>query len=152
MPSVYSSLRLPAPPQQIWDILTDFEHYSEWNPVIQSISGEQCTNGRLHLQMKNPRTSKVRKSDPIIKNWSPVCHLHWRARPFDLPGLFTEYHHFILQPSADGMSTDFEHFELFSGIFAYLIKYFRKIKYSDREDAFNAMNDALKKRAGHPRK
>ena len=50
------------------------------------------------------------------------------------------------------MSTDFEHFEILSGILAYVLKYFRKSVYWDMEDAFAAMNEALKERAGHPRK
>ncbi|OQU97625.1 hypothetical protein CLAIMM_03526 [Cladophialophora immunda] len=152
MPSVYTKLRLPAPPQQIWDILTDFEHYSEWNPVMLKISGDQCMGGRIHTEVKNPRTSRVRKFNPVIMNWSPVAHLHWRARLFDLPGLLTGYHHFILQPSADGMSTDFEHFEIMSGILSYVLKYIKPSVYLDLEQAFAAMNDALKERAGHPRK
>jgi len=60
--------------------------------------------------------------------------------------LFTGYHHFILQPSADGKSTDFENFELFSGIIAYLMEYVGKT-YSDTEEGFKAMNEALKERA-----
>jgi len=147
MPSIYTSIRLPAPPQEIWDILTDFEHYPEWNPYFQKVSGEQCKNGRLHLQIKNPRSLKVVEFHPIIQNWSPVCHLHCRSRFLDVPGLFTGYHHFILQPSADGKCTDFEHFELFSGIIAYPMKYIGKI-YSDAEEGFKAMNEALKERAG----
>jgi len=83
MPAVYTSLRLPSPPQLIWDILTDFEHYSDWNPVYQKISGDQCSEylnktyrsnrlvteannreagGRIHTEVKNPRTSKGSQS------------------------------------------------------------------------------------------
>jgi hypothetical protein len=65
--------------------------------------------------------------------------------------LFTGYHHFILKPSADGKSTDFEHFEIFSGIITYFIKYVGKT-YSDTEEGFNAMNKALKERAGNLRR
>jgi len=103
------------------------------------------------MMIKNPRNLKVTKFDPTIQNWSPVCHLHWRGRFLDIPGLFTGYHHFILQPSADGNSTDFEHFEIFSGIIAYLIKYVGKT-YSDTEEGFKAMNEALKERAGNPKR
>jgi hypothetical protein len=48
MPSIYTSIRLPAPPQDIWDILTDFEHYPEWNPYFQKVSGEQCSKVSIY--------------------------------------------------------------------------------------------------------
>jgi len=79
--------------------------------------------------------------------WSPICNMQWRARLFNLPGLFTGYHQFILQPSADGLSTDFEHYEILSGVLSYVLKYVKPSVYSDMEVAFNAMNDGLKRRA-----
>jgi hypothetical protein len=50
------------------------------------------------------------------------------------------------------MSTDFEHFEIISGALSYVLKYIKPSFYTDLEQGFAAMNDALKQRAGNPRK
>lgn len=50
------------------------------------------------------------------------------------------------------MSTDFEHFEILSGALSYVLKYVKPSVYLDMEQAFTAMNEALKQRIANPRK
>jgi uncharacterized protein YndB with AHSA1/START domain len=40
MPTVNRSAELPAPPEEIWDILTDPSRSAEWQTIHQGFSGE----------------------------------------------------------------------------------------------------------------
>ncbi|PTB91085.1 SRPBCC domain-containing protein, partial [Marivirga lumbricoides] len=37
---IETSIRIKALSETVWDILTDFEKYPQWNPFIKSVKGE----------------------------------------------------------------------------------------------------------------
>jgi hypothetical protein len=39
MAEISSEIEIGATPARVWSVLTDFEHYADWNPFITSISG-----------------------------------------------------------------------------------------------------------------
>lgn len=83
---------------------------------------------------------------PTILTWSPPTHLHWRGRLFDLPGLFTGHHHFVLHAvGEDRRETEMEQYEDFSGVLAWLLQFVGNM-YGDTEQKFRRMNEGLKRR------
>lgn len=81
---------------------------------------------------------------PTIFTLEPDRHLAWRGRLGGLPGLFTGDHHFVLQPTEDG-GTRFEHYEVFSGVVAWVLKWVGDV-YGDTGRGFGGMNEALRGR------
>jgi hypothetical protein len=140
---LHSDIAIDATPQRVWDILTDFAAYPEWNPFVRRIAGEPVTGSRIeaHLQPPGSRGMTMR---PTILTVEPLRELRWLGR-LGVPGLFDGEHRFRIE--ADTGTVDRVRFvqeERFTGILAPLI-----LRFIGRstEQGFAAMNRALKSRA-----
>ena len=47
MKEIYSEIEINAPANVVWDIITDFDNYPEWNPFIMEISGNQIVGKQI---------------------------------------------------------------------------------------------------------
>jgi hypothetical protein len=47
-----SQIEIQASPDHIWEILTDFKSYGEWNPFITSILGEARVETKLKVKIR----------------------------------------------------------------------------------------------------
>jgi len=47
MKEVFSEIEIQATADRVWQVLTDFARYPEWNPFIRRISGEPKEGTRL---------------------------------------------------------------------------------------------------------
>src|ERR671913_1178670 len=131
---------IQASPQRVWDVLADFEAYSEWNPFIPRISGSAETDSRLDVQLQPPGGRGMRMRPTVLASKRPE-ELRWLGHP-GVPGLFDGEHRFRIEP----LGTDRVRFvqeERFSGLLAPLV--LRFIEGSTRQGVA-AMNEALKVR------
>lgn len=131
---------IDAPPQRVWKVLTDFDHYHEWNPFAR-IAGRPTENARLHVELTPPggRTTRFR---PTVTRVEKGHELRWLGH-LVVPGLFDGEHRFVLDPLDDGERTTLTHAEEFSGVLAPLV--WRLIE-TGTERGFEEMNAALKRR------
>jgi hypothetical protein len=101
-----------APPARVWEILTDFSAYPDWNPLI----GEAHSEGppgpgcRLVLDI----VPLGRRYRPRITVWDPPRRLAWSTWEW-LPLLLTSVHYFRLDPEPGGGSR-LHHGERFQGL------------------------------------
>jgi uncharacterized protein YndB with AHSA1/START domain len=51
---------IAAFPEAVWDVLTDFERYPEWNPSLPSISEELRPGSTVSLTLAMPGRPKVK--------------------------------------------------------------------------------------------
>ena len=138
MRQIETEILINAKPNKIWQILTDFEKYPDWNPFIQSIEGEKSVGNRLRVFLKPP-DNKGMIFKPLILEWEPEKEFRWKGK-LGISGIFDGEHYFILEESPDNQ-TKFIHGEKFSGILVPLVgKMLEKTK-----DGFNLMNEAIKK-------
>ena len=49
-----SEIQINAPPRRVWQALTDFDAYPEWNPFIRSIQGDPEVGSRLSARIEPP--------------------------------------------------------------------------------------------------
>ena len=71
---------IPASPEQIWDILTDFESYPEWNPMILEVTGKPVIGAKLKLKVSAPDNSGRKYSfKAVIVNNQPNEMLAWKG-------------------------------------------------------------------------
>lgn len=135
-----TEIRINAPPYRVWQILTDFAAYPQWNPFITRISGVAQTGGRLHITVQ-PVGGKAMSFSPRV-SVAEQPELRWQGKLL-LPGLFDGEHFFLLEDLGNGQ-TKLVHGEHFSGL---LVGLFARSLEQGTLAGFEKMNLALKQRA-----
>lgn len=139
--TIQTRIEIDSGPISVWEVLTGFASYPEWNPMIRNAKGELRKGARLELHFKPPgRKSHVFR--PVLMVVEPERELRWKGKP-EVPVLFESEHYFILEQRSDG-GTIIEHGMDFCGLLIPPVR--RKLEYNTREP-FEAMNRALKERA-----
>jgi hypothetical protein len=133
---IKTSITINASKEKIWEILTDFEKYPEWNSFIKSVSGDVKVGNQIVIKLQG-MTFK-----PVVLNFKENSELKWLGHLW-FKGLFDGEHKFKLTDNGNG-TTDFEQSENFSGI---LVKLFSKSLDKDTKNGFEQMNKELKLRA-----
>jgi hypothetical protein len=137
--SITTETQINAPPERVWDVLTDFVSYPEWNPFIISIEGSLVEGSRLQVRLQPPGARGI-NMQPTILAMVPRQELKWLGH-FLVPGVFDGEHHFLVSHLDDG-STRFTQEEHFKGVLVPLTgNLLRKT-----EAGFEQMNQALKER------
>ena len=136
-----TTIDIDAPTSRVWDVLTDFERYPEWNPFVRTLRGEIREGARLHVEL-GPPGGKVMAFRPTVTKAAPRQALGWLGTLG--PGwLFRGEHTFRLE-ALDGGRTRFHHGETFGGL---LLPLLRKGLDTETRRGFEAMNAALKAEA-----
>jgi hypothetical protein len=135
-----TEIEIEAPPQRVWQVLTDFSAYHEWNPFITSIAGDLLVGKSLAVTISPPE-SKEANFFPRVLVCDESRELRWLGK-FWIRGLFDGEHFFQLQPGRAEGRTRFVHGEDFRGL---LVKYAgQRLTHVAR--GFVYMNQALKRR------
>ena len=133
-----TNVEIAAPPLRVWDVLTDFARFPEWNPFIVRIEGRPEPGARLRVEIKPPGRSAMAFS-PTVLAARAGKELRWRGRLL-LPGVFDGEHAFELAERGD--TCIFRQSERFTGLLVPLLG--GALAATGR--GFEAMNAALKKR------
>ena len=139
MRELRSEIAIDAPPERVWQVLTAFGAYPEWNPFIRSIEGEAKVGSRLKIRIEPPGARGM-TFRPTVRAAEPARELRWLGRLL-LPGLADGEHRLALEPLAGGRSR-FIQSERFSGLLVGLLKE----TLTATERGFEHMNEALKRR------
>ena len=51
MKEVHSEIQINAAPEHVWEVLTNFERYPEWNPYIVKASGTLVAGQDVHVTL-----------------------------------------------------------------------------------------------------
>ncbi|MFT4734844.1 MAG: hypothetical protein ACI8UX_001734 [Psychromonas sp.] len=135
---VKTEIEIKASPDKVWEVLTNFENYSEWNPFITSISGKKAVGQILATEIAPPNRT-VMKFTPKVLTLKPSKELRWLGSA-PIKGIFDGEHYFRLIEKGNDL-TKFEHGEIFSGL---LVGLMPKMLI-DTKLGFEQMNEALKK-------
>lgn len=138
---LHTTVDIEASAEQVWNVLTDFPSYPEWNPFMPSVVGEPQRGSRLQITIRQ-NEEKVMRFAPRILAADYGRELRWLGH-FLFPGLFDGEHSFVIVPLGEER-VRFEQSERFSGL---LVGMFRTGLDRDTKRGFEAMNHALKIRA-----
>ncbi|PKG41568.1 SRPBCC domain-containing protein [Psychroflexus sp. MES1-P1E] len=130
---IKTSITINASRQKTWEILTDFEKYSDWNSFIKSVSGEVIVGNRIKVKLQG----MIFK--PVVMTFKENIEFKWLGHLL-YKGLFDGEHRFYLTDNEDG-SVNFEQSENFSGI---LVNLFSKSLDKNTRNGFEQMNKELK--------
>ena len=135
-----TQIRIAAPPARVWQVLTDFARYPEWNPFIIAVRGKAQPMERIEVCIRMPG-QREHRFKPVVLQATPERALRWLGR-VGLPGIFDGEHGFFLE--AEGAGTRFRQTESFQGFLVPLL--WRDVGPA-ASAGFEAMNAALKARA-----
>ncbi|HVK23024.1 MAG TPA: SRPBCC domain-containing protein [Actinokineospora sp.] len=136
--SLTSTVEISASPQRVWDLLTDFKSYPDWNPFIVRAEGTATVDTKLRNTLDNKGSTM--EFTPTVLVADPGRELRWLGR-FGLPGIVDGEHYFVIEEVTPGR-TRLTQGETFTGFLVPVAG-----KFLDVGSGFAAMNAALKARA-----
>lgn len=130
---------IDAPVEQVWQVLTDFEKYPDWNPFTPRIVGSPEMGARitLHVRMGGRHT---RIQPEKITHLSPGRSFAWGPL---YPGWFLKGRRWQEVEAINPHQTVYRTWESFSGLMAPWVVYRYKMLI---KRGFEAMSLALQKR------
>jgi hypothetical protein len=140
MREIRTAIEINASPEKVWQIITGFEAFPDWNPFIKRISGDASVGGRLDVFLQPPDANGMGFKPTVLKS-DTASEFRWKGRVM-MPGVFDGEHYFIIEPLQENR-VRFIHGEKFSGI---LVPLFGGT-ITKAKRGFEEMNEALKKRA-----
>jgi hypothetical protein len=141
MKEVSAEIEIEAPAERVWQVLTDFAKFPEWNPFIRRMTGEVRSGAKLEVRLEPPG-GRAMSFKPKMVNVETNREMSWLGRLM-IPGLFTGEHSFTIE-ALDEKGVRFVQHEKFTGV---LVPFMAKSLDKDTKSGFEAMNRALKERA-----
>jgi uncharacterized protein YndB with AHSA1/START domain len=105
-------IEIAAPPEVVWEVLTGFEQWPQWNPEVKSMSLKGPVEPGTEFRWKSGPGTIVSTLEQV----DPPGYIRWRGRTLSIKAL----HEWRFEPSNGG--THVESDESFSGL---LVRLFR---------------------------
>jgi hypothetical protein len=139
MKTIATNIKINAPIETVWQILSNFEAYPSWNPFIVSLKGKLALGETIRtILISNGKENHFKPDITVLEEGQKF---EWVG---SLPlGMFVGNHYFRLE-KIDAHTTRFVHGENFSGWLSGLILLLIK---KETTRGFLAMNEALKIKA-----
>jgi hypothetical protein len=141
MKELHSAIEIAAPAGRVWEILTDFADFPQWNPFIRRARGNPVKGERLEVMMQ-PSGARGMTFSPTVLKVEADRELRWIGHLF-VTGLFDGEHIFTIEPLGSGR-VRFTQQEIFTGL---LVPLLARMLDTDTRRGFEEMNRALKARA-----
>ena len=140
MKSLHAAVDIDAPAERVWQVVSDFGRYADWNPFIVRAAGEPRIGERLDITIAAPGMKPVR-FQPRVLDFEQGRLIRWKGE-YKVPGLFDGRHALIVDPLDDGRTRFTTHEEV-TGI---LLPFLGKVMASSQQ-GFELMARAVKERA-----
>lgn len=140
MKRIDTQVDVAASANRVWQVLTDFAAYPQWNPFITEIAGFAEVGHRLRVRIHPPGRSPM-TFRPRVLAVEAERELRWRGQLL-IPGLFDGEHLFQIEP-IDEERVRIIHSESFSGLLVPLM--WNSIE-GPTMQGFHLMNEALRER------
>jgi hypothetical protein len=125
--------------ESVWSIISDFNRYSDWNPVIKRIKGEPKLGAKLEIHLTTVG-GKNRVYYPEVTKVEPLHEIRWYGK-FFLSGIFSGERVLTIDKISEN-EVVFVNKEIFSGVG---VKFTPKKMENDIIASFELMNNSLKK-------
>lgn len=138
--AVEHRIGVQAPAEIVWEVVSDFDRWGEWNPLYVKAAGQLKIGTALTLDQALPG-QPVKVIQPIVQDWVPFEQLHWRSTR--MGGFVTAIRYLEVENMGEANAT-FSNGELFMGM---LVKWISKDERRTLKAAFTAMGEAVRDRA-----
>jgi len=134
--TIDTTMDINAAPDAVWDVLTDFPSYQEWNPGMR-IEGAPEVGTKLHVHLTGMRFK------PKVLAATPGKELRWLGK-LGHRGIAAGEHYFVITTNNDG-TTRLNHGERYSGA----LMAFAKHDTRNNDTNYQTFSQALKQRVEH---
>jgi hypothetical protein len=141
MKQLHTQIEIYASDKRVWELLTDFASYPQWNPFIRHISGRLAPGERLRARLEPPG-GRAMTFKPRVLRAEANRELRWLGYLL-VPGIFDGEHSFTIE-SLEENRVQFVQREAFNGL---LVPLFARSLGTNTQQGFEEMNRALKERA-----
>lgn len=98
--TVFTEIEIDATPEQVWNVLTDWDNLKEWSSTFVGISGEKPVKGEPFISyFKNPLTGGNIELKHICTDFEDRVKFGWSG---ELIGKTTDHHIYSLEPTQNG--------------------------------------------------
>ena len=141
MKELRTEIEIEASAERVWQLITDFSRFPQWNPFMRRVAGEPRMGARLEVYLQ-PSGARGMTFRPTVLNAEPKRELRWIGH-LVMPGLF-DGEHILAIESLSANRVRFVQREIFTGLLVPLLARMLDI---DTRRGFEEMNQALKARA-----
>lgn len=96
--TVHTEIVIPAPPQAVWEVLTDASGYAAWNPVFVQADGRHVQGDTVTYVMRTPDGTRTEVAARVARA-EPQRELNQRGGTW---GILTFDHQWLLEPVPNG--------------------------------------------------
>ena len=143
MKRLRTHIEIQATAERVWQVLTNFRAFPDWNPFIRSVDGELKEGASLKVYIKPPKGMGMTFRPTVLKV-EPNAELRWTGS-FLMPGVFDGEHYFLIEPLAEEGRVQFMQGESLAGVMVPVLGLLGVFKNTLR--GFEEMNQALRFRA-----
>ena len=141
MRELHTEIEINASAERVWQLLTDFRRFPEWNPFMPRVKGHLAANETLEVDLTLPNKFNMTIKPTLIKV-EPNRELRWLGHLI-MPGIFDGEHIFTIERlSSDRVRLI--HREEFRG---WLVPLMLALVGKNTKRGFETMNQALKTQA-----
>ena len=137
---ITTEIQIGASASSVWEVLTDFSRYPDWNPFILRVQGIVQEGARVRYRFAFPPGIRMWATATVLQ-FQQQKELRWAAH-FLSPVLFNGEHYFAIE-RVSGNSVTFHHGEIFTGLLAPLALLPLRIH---GQRVYQSLNNALKER------
>lgn len=138
--SIDHSLEVNAPPETVWEVITDLPRYGEWNPFVRACRSTLKPGDPLQMEVRLGNTT--RQEEEVIREYDEGRGFAYSMRPPPL-GALASFRSHRIEPLGEGKSRYYSHFEL-KGWLSPVVKAFVGAKL---QTGFTGMSQGIKQRA-----
>ncbi len=135
---LFMMIEIEAPAERVWQVLTDFGRYPDWNPFLRSVEGSVRNRAQLKVALQ-PAGRQLLHYRPRVVTLRPPRELRWAAR-LPVPGLLGGEDRFVVERLDDHRSR-LIHERRLRGL---LVPFVRRRLEGPVKRGFEAMSLALK--------
>jgi hypothetical protein len=136
-----SQIEIEASAERVWQVLTNFAAYPEWNPFIRWVNGRPEVEEQLVVRMR-PSGTRGMTFRPTVMKVEANRQLRWLGHLL-VPGLFDGEHIFEIEELGRDRILFIQR-EIFKGL---LVPLLARSLDKNTQKGFEEMNRALRKRA-----
>ena len=129
-----------APAEILWEVISDFETWSAWNPIHPRIEAALRIGTPVSVDLVVD-SQPAKTIEAVVQDWVPYEQLHWRSTR--MRGLITTIRYLEIERMSDVGST-FSNGELFIGP---LVRLVSRDERRRLRAAYTRMGEAVKTRA-----
>lgn len=116
MPVLDTTFEIDAPAAAVWEALTDFPRYGEWNVALPALTGDPQVGSTLNIALALGAGAKPMAVRADVLKLDPERCFTWRGN-LGADFLFTGFREFTLEPTDSG-GTRVRHVESVTGLIA----------------------------------